>query len=42
MEAMAQLPKDTQDAVLHNILARLKDQEALQDLMDVAGGSHST
>ncbi|XP_029079061.1 gasdermin-C [Monodon monoceros] len=35
MEAMAQLPKDTQDAILHNILARLKDREALQDLMDM-------
>ncbi|XP_032465468.1 gasdermin-C [Phocoena sinus] len=35
MEAIAQLPKDTQDAVLRNILARLKDREALQDLMDV-------
>ncbi|XP_061027715.1 gasdermin-C [Eubalaena glacialis] len=34
MEAMAQLPKDIQDAILH-ILARLKDQEALQDLMDM-------
>uniref|UniRef100_A0A8C0DW47 Gasdermin PUB domain-containing protein n=1 Tax=Balaenoptera musculus TaxID=9771 RepID=A0A8C0DW47_BALMU len=34
MEAMAQLPKDIQDAILHNILARLKDREALQDLMD--------
>ncbi|KAJ8784987.1 hypothetical protein J1605_007543 [Eschrichtius robustus] len=38
MEAMAQLPKDIQDAILHNILARLKDREALQDLMDIAGG----
>ncbi|KAM9050833.1 gasdermin-C [Megaptera novaeangliae] len=37
MEAMAQLPKDIQDAILHNILARLKDREALQDLMDMAG-----
>ncbi|XP_028356575.1 gasdermin-C [Physeter macrocephalus] len=35
MEAMAQLPKDIQDAVLHNILARLKDRSALQDLMDM-------
>ena len=35
---MAQVPKDIQDAILHNILARLKDREALQDLMDMAGG----
>ncbi|XP_059758380.1 gasdermin-C [Balaenoptera ricei] len=32
---MAQVPKDIQDAILHNILARLKDREALQDLMDM-------
>nr|XP_058898737.1 gasdermin-C [Kogia breviceps] len=38
MEAMAQLPKAIQDASLHNVPARLKEREALQDLVDMAGG----
>ncbi|KAF5915285.1 hypothetical protein HPG69_011750 [Diceros bicornis minor] len=35
MEALAQLPKDVQDAIFHNILAMLGDRGALQDLMDM-------
>lgn len=42
MEAVAELPTDIQDALFHTILAKLKDQGALQDLTDmVRRGSHS-
>uniref|UniRef100_A0A8C3X5L6 Gasdermin PUB domain-containing protein n=1 Tax=Catagonus wagneri TaxID=51154 RepID=A0A8C3X5L6_9CETA len=40
MEALAQLSKDTQDAVFHTILKdlKLKDRRALQDFMDMLDG----
>ncbi|EFB12880.1 hypothetical protein PANDA_002971, partial [Ailuropoda melanoleuca] len=39
VEALAQLSKDAQDAIFHNILNMLGNQEALQDLMDELGGN---
>lgn len=42
IEAVAELPRDIRDALFHTILAKLKDQGALQDLTDmVRRGSHS-
>ncbi|XP_029779186.1 gasdermin-C [Suricata suricatta] len=35
MEALAQLSKDTQDSIFHNVLNTLGNREALQDLMDM-------
>lgn len=43
MEAVAELPRDIRDALFHTILAKLKDQGALQDLTGmVRKGSHSS
>uniref|UniRef100_G1M825 Gasdermin C n=1 Tax=Ailuropoda melanoleuca TaxID=9646 RepID=G1M825_AILME len=39
VEALAQLSKDAQDAIFHNILNMLGNQEALQDLMDELDGN---
>ena len=42
MQAVAELPRDIRDALFHTILAKLRDQGALQDLTDmVRRGSHS-
>lgn len=41
MEALAQLSKDAQDAIFHNILNMLGNREALQDLVDEVRGSYS-
>ncbi|ELR53326.1 Gasdermin-C [Bos mutus] len=39
MEAVAELPRDIRDALFHTILAKLKDQGALQDLTDMLDGN---
>uniref|UniRef100_A0A8C6EDD9 Gasdermin-C n=1 Tax=Moschus moschiferus TaxID=68415 RepID=A0A8C6EDD9_MOSMO len=39
MEAVAKLPRDIRDALFHTILAKLKDQGALQDLTDMLDGN---
>ncbi|XP_070333607.1 gasdermin-C [Odocoileus virginianus] len=39
MEAVAELPRDIRDALFHAILAKLKDQGALQDLTDMLDGN---
>uniref|UniRef100_A0A452F7Q8 Gasdermin-C n=1 Tax=Capra hircus TaxID=9925 RepID=A0A452F7Q8_CAPHI len=39
MEAVAELPRDIRDALFHTILAKLKEQGALQDLTDMLDGN---
>ncbi|XP_060978726.1 gasdermin-C [Dama dama] len=39
MEAVAELPRDIRDALFHTILAKLKDQGALQDFTDMLDGN---
>lgn len=39
IEAVAELPRDIRDALFHTILAKLKDQGALQDLTDMLDGN---
>ncbi|CAM9545772.1 unnamed protein product, partial [Rangifer tarandus platyrhynchus] len=39
MEAVAELPRDIRDALFHTILAKLKDQGALQDLTGMLDGN---
>ncbi|XP_006042923.1 gasdermin-C isoform X1 [Bubalus bubalis] len=39
MQAVAELPRDIRDALFHTILAKLRDQGALQDLTDMLDGN---